>query len=287
MLFKAPLLNVNITTSSEKEIIEGIKIYLSSSKSTKPLTIVTPNPEQIVLSQKDSKFRTQLNASDIALPDGIGIVWALKRIHFGKTQGKQINDFRLEKVKRIAGTDFMLKLVELAAEQKYTVGFVGGFDNVAERTFNVLKLKYPTLIGWSDPGPDINIKNQILNIKNTNQKSNIEEQNKLYIQQLIGRIKTTRTRLVFIGLGAPKQEYFLSELRNQLSKLKTDTSMVLMVVGGAFDYISGYKKRAPQIVQRIGFEWLWRLINEPSRWKRQMALPQFVFLVLKSKTMLK
>src|SRR3989344_3804413 len=114
-----------------------------------------------------------------------------------------------------------------------------------------------------------------------------------YFQQLAGRIKETGVKLVFVGLGAPKQEYFISNLKSQISNLKNKkptthnpqptTPCILMSVGGALDIFAGNLKRAPKIIQRLHLEWLWRLILEPRRFKRQLKLFTFVTMVLKKK----
>jgi N-acetylglucosaminyldiphosphoundecaprenol N-acetyl-beta-D-mannosaminyltransferase len=118
-----------------------------------------------------------------------------------------------------------------------------------------------------------------------------------YFHTLVKKIMTTQTQIIFIGLGAPKQEYFMEQLKVSFdkaqdrqsslredsgqAKIKVEIPLILMAVGGAFEMISGRVKRAPEWMQTAGLEWLWRLIKEPWRWRRQIALVKFVWLVVK------
>ena len=126
-----------------------------------------------------------------------------------------------------------------------------------------------------------------------------------YFKQLAERIKETNVKLVFIGLGAPKQEYFIAKLSSQLISLPagrqvrssqleekeitanrpqpTAHSAIFMSVGGAFDILSSRLKRASYVVRQLGFEWLWRLIQDPWRFGRQLGLIKFIFLILRQK----
>jgi len=126
-----------------------------------------------------------------------------------------------------------------------------------------------------------------------------------YYQNLLQKIQKTNTRLVFVGLGAPKQEYFIEKLtmslrdrsdreaisQNDMRSPRSVASgdlprddkgrgVVLMSVGGAFDMIAGRIPRAPYVVRSMGLEWLWRLVREPWRWRRQRALLKFIWLVI-------
>ena len=90
---------------------------------------------------------------------------------------------------------------------------------------------------------------------------------------IIGEINEKKPDILFVGLGAPRQEFWISENRSRLRV------PLLIGVGGCFDVISGNLKRAPLFFQRMGLEWLWRLIKEPWRFGRMLALPKFVLLV--------
>ena len=147
----------------------------------------------------------------------------------------------------------------------------------------------------------------------TNQKQNSNDQTHRaqsideYIQSVMKLIQKEKIQLVFIGLGAPKQEYLMEALahtfkgvplslrlrrsvggsnpyykdrHSRLNRDRDDKTIVFMSVGGAFDMLAGNVARAPKIVQTMGFEWLWRLFQEPWRWKRQTSLLTFFRMVL-------
>ena len=292
------LFNVQISTENKDQLLDRVSKYLTLSQSEKPLVIVTPNPEQIVYAQKDDKFRVLLNSADISLPDGVGIVWAASLVQSDKFRvhrKKLLRTSNFEpqtKLERIPGIEFIEDLVKFAAEKDYPVGLIGGREGVALKSLNLLQEKYPGLTGWAEE-PEINLKSQISNLKYTNEKNNNE-----YVSRMVQRIKETKTRLIFVGLGAPKQEYFMRKLSSKFKvqssqkkqptsnyQLRTTNSLVLMSVGGAFDVISGKLPRAPEILRKIGLEWLWRLVREPWRIRRQSALLKFFLLTLQQRFM--
>ena len=95
--------------------------------------------------------------------------------------------------------------------------------------------------------------------------------------EIIARVQQTQPQLLFVAYGAPAQDNWLAE---NLGKIATGHAVVGMGVGGSFDFIVGTQQRAPKWVQRVGFEWLDRLLRDPKRWRRQMALPKFAALVM-------
>ena len=274
------VLKINITLDSKDKILEYVRKYLNNDveindlrakKHKKPLIIVTPNSEQLVSAQQDTHFAKILNWADIAIPDGIGVVFAMR--YFGKKMNFSASS---SSIHRIAGVDFMKDLVALASEERVTIGLMGGQRGLAVKTYECLHSEHSKLKGWGEDGPDITIERNDLKFVNFDEKGQVE-----YFKSLAKRIGDTHTQLIFVGLGAPKQEYFIERLASHLVTL--NFPIVLMSVGGSFDLISGNVKRAPHLFRLIGFEWAWRLVQEPWRWKRQLSLPRFVWLLLKSK----
>lgn len=151
---------------------------------------------------------------------------------------------------RISGVDFMENLCKESVRNAVTVGFLGGRPGVAERTAECLMKKYPGLqvafVGeeWNESG-----------LKHGKKELDI----------------------LFVAFGFPKQEVWMAE---NLEKLPV---RVMMGVGGSFDYISGAVRRAPKVVRSVGLEWLFRLIRQPWRFHRQLALPKFAMLVLRQR----
>jgi N-acetylglucosaminyldiphosphoundecaprenol N-acetyl-beta-D-mannosaminyltransferase len=247
------ILGIRVTISSKVKILEEIRKYLLSvrAKGVEPLILATPNPEQIVLAQRNKAFADFLNRADITLPDGVGIVWASRFLD------------KRQSLRRIPGVEFMEELVELAKKQRIRIGLIGGYAGLAVRAFECLRQKHPGVKGWVvEPGA--------LSIGNFGDLSDLGE-----------KIKKTKTQIVFVGLGAPKQEFLIDALSRQLSVV--GRPVIFMSVGGSFDILAGRLQRAPVIMRLIGFEWFWRLVQQPWRWRRQMALFTFVWLVIKEK----
>lgn len=287
-LQKITLLGIDITVNPREQILEFIKKYLHISTNQKPLTIVTPNPEQVVYAKKDERFRQILNQADIALPDGIGIVWA--HLILGvRGKGKEEREHITSHISRITGIEFMEDLIKLAAEESYGIALVGGRNGVAEQAFVKLQQRFPKLVGWGENGPEVGIRYQESgNKKETSSNtlylihatSSLNE----YLDELWQKIIKTKTRLLFIGLGAPKQEYIIEEFHHYLTLHPLPFTLVLMSVGGAFDEISGKLPRSPDVFNKLGFKWLWRLLLEPQRIFRQSKLVKFIWLVLREYT---
>lgn len=221
----------------------GLSLLESWMESNKKYQIVTPNPEQIVLAQENDQFRQVLNQADLAIPDGIGLVWA------ARTTGKRL--------KRITGTDFMVAACRLAAQKGWRV-FLLGAREAAALTANTLQLLYPKLqVAFDGGAEEIN-------------KESVSER-----KRVINKINDFRPHLLFVAYGAPYQELWIAK---NLPLLRTK---VAMGVGGAFDYLAGKVPRAPEWAQRLGLEWLFRLIRQPWRWRRQVGLFRFIWLALR------
>jgi N-acetylglucosaminyldiphosphoundecaprenol N-acetyl-beta-D-mannosaminyltransferase len=285
------VLQIQVNLDPKEKILEYLRKYLENGSiiqnpkskiQHKPLIIVTPNPEQAVLAESDPHFREIINQADVAIPDGIGIVWALKF-----EDGRQKTD----KIKRISGADLMVDLVAMAEKNGVPITLIGGKNGLAVDAYECLKKKYPNLQGWGEDGPELKIMNHELRFMNHESTDNIDisihnptnvQSSDDYFRMLAHKIIKNRVGMVFVGLGAPKQEYFLENLKYQISNFKYNKPVIMMAVGGSFDFITGKVKRAPVRIQNAGFEWFWRLMQEPWRWKRQLTLVRFVYLVLKN-----
>lgn len=206
--------------------------------------VVTINSEFVMLARKNKHFAHILASSDLALADGAGVVFS-KLIFGGKVH------------ERITGVDLIEKLCAKNGKKAIRVGFLGGFGDVAERVAKRQKLANPNLkVVFADSGDptisyDLRLNAQL---------------------QGCGRID-----VLFVAYGMGQQEFWIDRFRN---KVKVG---VFIGVGGAFDYLSSVKMRAPKVLQAVGLEWFWRLTTEPSRLSRMRVLPIFIFLVLRKK----
>lgn len=238
------ILGVKVNFVDLKTIINRVEELVKYNKKGQ---ITTPNPEHIIICQNDYRFKKIINQSIFSVPDGIGVILA------AKLRG---DNFGVKK-KRLSGIDLMLELLKLANKKRWPVFLLGGAKGVAEKTADKLSSKYKHLkIGWLS-GP-----------------AEIEKADSAELRNIIAQINKFAPRLLFAAFGAPKQEKWIAD---NLKKLNVNLAMG---VGGAFDYLAGKAKRPPEIIRKAGLEWLWRLIHQPWRLKRQLRLLKFAFLVI-------
>lgn len=238
------ILNVRVSSLAKAEILAWIGKWVESGEKK---MVVTPNSEQVVLAQKDRSFRKILNSASLALCDGEGLVWASR--------------FLGEKPlipERVTGEEVMQELVNMAAKNGWKVFLLGGKLGVAEKTAKLLR-----------------IKNQELRIKASSGAVDIRRETDGERRQAIMEINSFEPDLLFVAYGAPWQEKWLAK---NLEKLDIKVGMV---VGGALDMIVDLTLRPPRFMTRLGLDWLYRLLRQPWRIKRQMALVKFAGLVLK------
>lgn len=237
------------------ELVEVLRVVVRKVESSqKKLFIVTPNPEFIVYAQAHSWFKRILNQADIAIPDGVGLVMA------GKILGEPIKE-------RISGTDLMEELCKIAAKKGWTTYLLGGQPGIAKKTLTILKKRYPGLRGWAESGPKLEIANS-KSIGNWKLETT---------EKWIEKINQKKPTFLFVAFGMGKQEKFIWDNWDKLNV------KLAMGVGGAFDFISGKIPRAPKWVRETGFEWFFRLLQQPWRIRRQLTLLKFIGLVFKKK----
>jgi N-acetylglucosaminyldiphosphoundecaprenol N-acetyl-beta-D-mannosaminyltransferase len=214
------------------------------------LTICTPNPEQLMLASRDEQFERDLQSSSINLPDGIGLVWA------GKRTSKNPESFS----ERISGREMVSWLIDQAAKHEHAVFFVGGKEGVAKEAAKRLSARYLESHISAQTGAT-NIAHETMTEHQT-------------ILQVIEKVKPT---IVLIAYGAPHQERWMIQNRKELEKRGVK---IAMVVGGTLDLLAGRVKTPPPWTVALGIEWLWRLVQQPWRWKRQTALIEFALRIL-------
>lgn len=221
--------------------VEAVEMALVCLESDSKSMIFTPNPEMVMLAQKDAEFMQVLNSSTVNIPDGIGIVYG------SKFTSNPIAE-------RVAGYDLVQSVFERIKTTRRTVYFFGGAPGVAEAAKEAMEKKHRGL--------------NIVGVANgyfdeAREKEIIEEINEL------------RPDLLLVGIGFPKQEKWIY---NNLNNLNV---RLAIGVGGSFDVMSGAVKRAPRIFIRLGLEWFHRLITQPSRFVRMLQLPLFMLEVIK------
>lgn len=215
--------------------------------------ITTPNPEMAVLAHRDTRFRNILRRADLAIPDGTGIVWAMRRAGFAK-------------VERIAGVDFLDDLCAIAVEKRAGVYFLGAKEGIAQEAAEVLRRRHPSLIiSGATSGGDI------AEADGKDDAAGWREDPKT-----VDSIIDAAPRILVVALGHGKQEKWIADHLPSLPSVR-----IAIGVGGAFDVIADRIPRAPRWVRRLGLEWLFRLILEPRRIARIWnAVVVFSWLVM-------
>lgn len=262
---------INILT---KKRLNNIIIEHARSKYSKPMVIFKPYVEFLSIASKNEQIQNLLNKSDINAADSVALQWAASylygkpTIHAGTFHAYYSLLVRLQNKKwltqiipeRMAGVDQTIPLLSQANKQKLKIAVLGGPKNTA-LTQHQLKKRFPNidLQVWSGYfGPT-------------------EEKN------IIKAISAYGPDILFCALGFPKQEKFIINNKNKLN------AKVIIGEGGSFDYdqLGGRIRRAPSWMRSIGLEWLWRLLLQPKRIRRQMAIPAFIAQVTKQKFMKK
>lgn len=201
--------------------------------------VVTLGTEMVVYAQRDDRFREIVNASALSLCDTVGLLWIVRR------RGASLR-------RRVTGVELVERLCEAAARIALPVYFFGGADGVAAEAARRLSERAPNLIiagarsGYFDESESAGI---------------------------AATIRESGARLLLCGLGSPRQEMWLAAYLHETG------CGAGIGVGGSFDVLSGRVRRAPTLWRRLGLEWFYRLVTEPRRWRRQLALPLFVGLV--------
>lgn len=203
-------------------------------------SVFTPNSEIIMLGYQDPEFARLLNRADLLTADGIGVVYAAKILK------KPIAE-------RAAGYDIAREVLSQVARQGQSVFLFGGKPGVAEEAEKNLRREYPEL-----------------KIAGTRNGYFSPEEEPSIVEQ----INASGAELIFVCLGAPMQEKWIDRHREQLH------ARVAMGIGGSLDVFAGKVERAPEAWRKLGLEWLHRLLKEPWRIGRMMALPKFAFTVL-------
>lgn len=217
----------------------------SSNKSCK--MIFAPNTEFVMQAQKDEEFFKILECSDLATPDSVGIMLGAK---FQKKEFKQ----------RIPGQAYFREVFRMAELEGWTIYLLGGKDDVPDLAKAKLEKDFPkaNIIGYHEGF-----------FEKDSEETVIAEINKL------------QPNVLFVAMGAPRQEKWIYKHRNEL-KVDVATGQ-----GGTFDYEAGKIKRAPVIFQKLGIEWFWRLLKQPSRIIRMLALPHYLLKIIFTKDITK
>jgi exopolysaccharide biosynthesis WecB/TagA/CpsF family protein len=233
------IFNISIDNFSMEETIHYID-YLIAMKNNS--YVVTPNVDHIVKLQSDDEFKTIYDKADLVLADGMPIVWASKLL------GKPIKE-------KVSGSDLFPKLCEHASINGYSIFLLGAALGVAEKAAKKLIEMYPKLNIVGTYSPSFGFEND-------------KEEN----EKIIRMIKESKPDILFVGVGAPKQEKWIFKYKNKYNV------PVSLGIGASFDFIAGNIKRAPKWMQNCGLEWFYRLLKEPKRMFKRYIIDDSKFI---------
>lgn len=206
--------------------------------------ICTVNPEFVMKAQDDPAFMYLLTQTALNLPDGVGLLLA------ARLQNASLRE-------RVAGSELVYHLAELCAREGKRLFLLGAAQGVAAQAGDIFQHKYPSLeiAGTYSGSPDASENAAI-----------------------VEKINASRADVLFVAYGAPRQDKWIFRNRE-----KFETVRLAVGVGGSLDFVTGKARRAPRWIQRMGLEWLHRLMLEPWRWRRMLALPRFVEAVVRDR----
>lgn len=241
MAIPAPLHSIEVLGVRIHDVTEdeAVAIVEHFIDEGRPRRIVTPNPEIVMRALREPDLRGILNTADLAIPDGMGLVAA------GRIAGTPLRQ-------HVRGTNLVLRLAELSAVRKWRWFLLGAQPGVAESAGARLEAAYPglevagVLAGSPDPSGDDFTRRAIAG--------------------------ADRVDVLLVAFGGGPQERWIA--RNQ----EAVAVAAQLGIGGVLDYLSGSVQRAPAWVQELELEWAYRLLRQPWRWRRQLALPAFALL---------
>lgn len=219
------ILGVRVDAVTMPQTLAWVEAAVTAAAERRPRQICTANPEFLMTARRDPQFRRVLNEADLVLPDGVGLLWAARRL------GTRLPE-------RVAGSDLIYRLAELAGRRCWRVYFLGAAEGVAQAAAERLRELYPGLViagsFAGDPRPAT-------------------------AGALVAGVRAARPDVLLVAYGAPAQDEWIARYKDELGV------PVSMGVGGSFDFVAGLARRAPVWVQRAGLEWLHRLWRQPWR----------------------
>ena len=238
MIEPIKILGVPVHPMTMAEAVNSLEQRMLGGEQT---FVVTANAEIIMMCQDDAEYNNIISKqAELVLPDGDGAVWA------GRHLGYKVPE-------RVAGFDLYNQLLALSAQKGYKAYFFGGSPGIAEAAKAKSEEMYPGV--------------QVVGCHNGYFTD-------ADVPAIIKEINNSGAEMLFVALGAPKQEKWILAHRHELRP------RILMGIGGSFDVLAGKMERAPKWMQDASLEWAFRLYKQPSRFMRMMALPKFALKVM-------
>lgn len=228
---------------SKMTMKETVKVLTNAIEQRIPHQVVTVNPIIIMAALDNAQFYQDLQAAELIVPDGTGVVWAANYV------GQPVQE-------RVPGIDLVNELMKVGELKRWKVYMLGASDEVIEAAAAKLQQNHPAI--------------RIVGYRNG---FFADEED----QAVIASIREAEPDILLVGRSTDKQEPWISKYKHELN------IPVMMGVGGTFDILSGNLKRAPKLFQRLRLEWLYRLLQEPKRFPRMLVLPKFALKVIRER----
>ena len=233
------ILGMRVDATSYDDATQRVLAWAANNESR---SVCVANVHMTMEAFDSPEFREIVNSADLVTPDGMPLVWMLRRLGVPTQE-------------RVYGPELTLRICEAAAQRAVPVGFYGGSERALAAMVENLKARFPSLqvaYAYSPPFRPLTLEED---------------------DQIVNAINASGARILFVGLGCPKQERWLAAHRGRVQA-------VMLGVGAAFDFHAGTVRQAPPWMQRAGLEWFFRLLMEPRRlWRRYFKHnPRFMVL---------
>ena len=233
------ILGMRVDPTSYEEATEKVLAWAAAGESR---YVCVANVHMVMEAHDDPSFRALVNAADLVTPDGMPLVWMLRKLGYPHQE-------------RVCGPELTSRVCAEAARRGVPVGFYGGHPEALEALVRNLGARFPGLrvvYAYSPPFRPLTPEED---------------------EKVTEEINASGARILFVGLGCPKQEWWMAEHKGRVRA-------VMIGVGAAFDFHAGRVRQAPVWMQRAGLEWLFRLVQEPRRlWRRYLKHnPRFLLL---------
>ncbi len=273
------ILGMRVDAVTIDESLQIISQQIDRGTGAKSFVVIKPYVEFAMQSKANPTVEALLNRADLSVADGVSLQWAASYL-YGKPASKptvlklgrsllgwiQRANWREQILpEKFAGITHTLRLFDQAEQKAWRIGVIGGLNPPAVITKELLQ-RWPKLqLGgvWSG-------------FNHVSRSMDFSAwQDDTAFSATIGQIKQQKLDILCVGMGFPRQEMFMDAMRDQ------GLAKVLIGEGGSFDYqeMGGAIRRAPVWMRKLGLEWLWRLLRQPSRILRQLAIPRFILAV--------
>ncbi len=256
------LFDLNFFAGTKAEFLDDLNEVLNKKirvGAEPPTLVLTPNPEQVVIAEQQPVFCNILKQADFLIPDGVGVVQASR---FFKTMARLKGKHRESLPERIAGVEVVQALLERYVDDRFLL--IGGRFYKSAKKSDLSDTKSLLIndkeVAWFTGYQSVGF-------------ASAEDEKKVRLV-----LRKLKPAFVFVAFGAPEQEEWIID---HLGLMQQEGVKLVMAVGGSFDVLTGKLRRAPNLWQKLGLEWLFRLIQEPSRWKRQLRLITFMGLTFR------